>query len=128
MRMSSLSQEVLLAELTSDVEDGVSEPGSDWPVARISERLTGIKLLNSILGFHKSRSTRSYGYVDDVLFEPRDAYPGVPISHRSISIELLKSFLGFPKSQAGFDIDQAMNLDADVVDTDQSLITKLNLS
>jgi hypothetical protein len=63
---------------------------------------------------------------DDVVFQPGTVWPVAPISGRSTSIDMLQSILGCPESQDCSDIDQAMNLDADMFETDQSLIAKLN--
>jgi hypothetical protein len=63
---------------------------------------------------------------DLVAFDPGCVWPVAPVSHRSGSVDLLDSILGSADTHDISDIDQAMNLDADIAEMDQSPISKLN--
>jgi len=62
-----------------------------------------------------------------ITFEPDAVWPAGPICNRSTSVDYLESILDSPGFHGdASDIDEAMNLDAAMVDTDHSLISKLN--
>lgn len=63
---------------------------------------------------------------DLVAFDPGCVWPVAAVPDRSGSVDLLDSILGSADPHDISDIDQAMNLDADIADMDQSPISKLN--
>jgi hypothetical protein len=63
---------------------------------------------------------------DLAAFDPGCVWPVAAIPDRSGSVDLLDSILGSADPHDISDIDQAMNLDADIADVDQSPISKLN--